>query len=36
MKISLKRYPRSPRKREVQESLAELALLQNSEASASR
>ncbi len=31
----LKRYPRSPRKREVQESLAELALLQNSEASAS-
>jgi len=31
----LKRYPRSPRKREVQESLAELALLQNSEASSS-
>ncbi len=31
----LKRYPRSPRKREVQESLAELALLQNSEASTS-
>ncbi len=29
----LKRYPRSPRKREVQESLAELALLQNSESS---
>jgi N-acetylmuramoyl-L-alanine amidase len=29
----LKRYPRSPRKREVQESLAELALLQNSEVS---
>jgi len=29
----LKRYPRSPRKREAQESLAELALLQNSEAS---
>ena len=28
----LKRYPRSPKKREVQESLAELALLQNSEA----
>jgi N-acetylmuramoyl-L-alanine amidase len=27
----LKRYPRSPRKREVQEALAELALLQNSE-----
>src|SRR4029077_7953794 len=31
----LRRYPRSPRKREVQESLAELALLQNSEASSS-
>jgi N-acetylmuramoyl-L-alanine amidase len=31
----LKRYPRSPRKREVQESLAELALLQNSEDSSS-
>jgi N-acetylmuramoyl-L-alanine amidase len=31
----LKRYPRSPRKREVQESLAELALLQNSEAQTS-
>src|SRR5712664_427632 len=31
----LKRYPRSPRKREVQESLAELALLQNSETSSS-
>src|SRR5882724_2252190 len=31
----LKRYPRSPRKREAQESLAELALLQNSEASSS-
>jgi N-acetylmuramoyl-L-alanine amidase len=31
----LKRYPRSPRKREVQESLAEVALLQNSEASSS-
>ena len=31
----LKRYPRSPRKREVQESLAELALLENSEASSS-
>src|SRR6267143_793957 len=31
----LKRYPRSPRRREVQESLAELALLQNSEASSS-
>src|SRR6266850_1454052 len=31
----LKRYPRSPRKREVLESLAELALLQNSEASSS-
>src|SRR5882672_7855851 len=31
----LKRYPRSPRKREVQESLAELALLQNGEASSS-
>ena len=28
----LKRYPRSPRKREAQEALAELALLQNSEA----
>jgi N-acetylmuramoyl-L-alanine amidase len=28
----LKRYPRSPRKREVQEALAELALLQDSEA----
>ena len=28
----LKRYPRSPRKREVQEALAELALLQNSDA----
>src|SRR2546425_12262776 len=28
----LKRYPRSPRKREVEEALAELALLQNSEA----
>lgn len=28
----LKRYPHSPKKREVQESLAELALLQNSEA----
>src|SRR5713226_5098096 len=28
----LKRYPRSPRKREVQEALAELALLQNGEA----
>jgi len=27
----LKRYPHSPRKREVQEALAELALLQNSE-----
>src|SRR5947209_6207906 len=27
----LKRYPRSPRKREVEEALAELALLQNSE-----
>lgn len=27
----LKRYPRSPKKREVQEALAELALLQNSE-----
>lgn len=27
----LKRYPRSPRKREAEESLAELALLQNSE-----
>jgi N-acetylmuramoyl-L-alanine amidase len=27
----LKRYPRSPRKREVQEALAELALLQNSD-----
>jgi N-acetylmuramoyl-L-alanine amidase len=27
----LKRYPRSPRKREAQEALAELALLQNSE-----
>src|SRR5712692_1546291 len=31
----LKRYPRSPRKREAQESLAELALLQNGEASSS-
>jgi N-acetylmuramoyl-L-alanine amidase len=31
----LKRYPRSARKREVQESLAELALLENSEASSS-
>jgi N-acetylmuramoyl-L-alanine amidase len=31
----LKRYPRSPRKREVQEALAELALLQNSEAQTS-
>src|SRR6266849_4585221 len=31
----LKRYPRSPRKREAQESLAELALLQNTEASSS-
>ena len=31
----LKRYPRSTRKREVQESLAELALLENSEASSS-
>ena len=31
----LKRYPRSARKREVQESLAELALLQNSEAQTS-
>src|SRR5713226_3185641 len=30
----LKRYPRSPRKREVQEALAELALLQNGEAAA--
>jgi N-acetylmuramoyl-L-alanine amidase len=29
----LKRYPRSPRKREAQEALAELALLQNSETS---
>jgi N-acetylmuramoyl-L-alanine amidase len=29
----LKRYPRSPRKREAQEALAELALLQNNEAS---
>src|SRR6266436_10333287 len=29
----LKRYPRSPRKREAQEALAELALLQNGEAS---
>src|SRR5437879_298780 len=28
----LKRYPRSPRKREAQEALAELALLQNGEA----
>jgi N-acetylmuramoyl-L-alanine amidase len=28
----LKRYPRSPRKREAQETLAELALLQNGEA----
>src|SRR5467141_818788 len=28
----LKRYPRSPRKRDVQEALAELALLQNSDA----
>lgn len=32
----LKRYPRSPRKREVQESLAELALLQNSEQPAAK
>src|ERR1700730_13643576 len=31
----LKRYPRSPRKREVQEALAELALLQHSEAQTS-
>jgi N-acetylmuramoyl-L-alanine amidase len=31
----LKRYPRSPRKREVQEALAELALLQDSEAQTS-
>ena len=31
----LKRYPRSPRKREVQEALAELALLQNSDEQAS-
>jgi N-acetylmuramoyl-L-alanine amidase len=31
----LNRYPHSPRKREVQESLAELALLQNSETSSS-
>jgi N-acetylmuramoyl-L-alanine amidase len=30
----LKRYPRSPRKREAQEALAELALLQNSDAPA--
>jgi N-acetylmuramoyl-L-alanine amidase len=30
----LKRYPRSPRKHEAQEALAELALLQNSEAPA--
>jgi N-acetylmuramoyl-L-alanine amidase len=30
----LKRYPRSPRKREAQESLAELALLQNDDAPA--
>src|SRR6266851_91229 len=30
----LKRYPRSPRKREVQEALAELALLQNGDAPA--
>ena len=29
----LKRYPRSPRKREAQEALAELALLQNGDAS---
>jgi len=28
----LKRYPRSPRKREAQEALAELALLQNGDA----
>ena len=32
----LKRYPRSPRKREVQEALAELALLQNSEEPAAK
>ena len=32
----LKRYPRSPRKREVEESLAELALLQNSEQALAR
>ena len=32
----LKRYPRSPRKREAQEALAELALLQNSEAPAAK
>jgi len=32
----LKRYPRSPRKREVQEALAELALLQDSEAPAAK
>lgn len=32
----LKRYPRSPRKREVQEALAELALLQNSEQPAAK
>jgi N-acetylmuramoyl-L-alanine amidase len=31
----LKRYPRSPKKREVQEALAELALLQNSDEQAS-
>jgi N-acetylmuramoyl-L-alanine amidase len=31
----LKRYPRSPKKREVQEALAELALLQNSDAQTS-
>jgi N-acetylmuramoyl-L-alanine amidase len=30
----LKKYPRSPRRREVEESLAELALLRNSEADA--
>src|SRR5207245_7323145 len=30
----VKRYPRSPRKREAQEALAELALLQNGEAPA--
>jgi N-acetylmuramoyl-L-alanine amidase len=32
----LKRYPRSPRKREAQEALAELALLQNSEPPAAK